>query len=207
MGRLFAILAGICLMSLLAVAPARAHKVIASAYASGQNLEGEVGFSNGDMAMDTLVEVFDPSGRKLGETRTDGDGFFSFAPSEAVDHLFVADLGAGHVARFTVMAADLPKGVAGGESANLVPATAATGTGKGTAADTPVASADGIAPAEIAALVSEAVKQEVRPLRREIAAYKETHDIQSILGGLGYILGLVGVVFYLMARRRLSMAP
>jgi nickel transport protein len=55
--------------------------------------------------------------------------------------------------------------------------------------------------------VSEAVKQEVRPLRREIAAYQETHDIQSILGGLGYILGLVGVVFYLMARRRLSMAP
>ncbi|WP_413206022.1 cobalt ABC transporter permease [Rhodospirillum sp. A1_3_36] len=190
-------------MSLLTVAPARAHKVIASAYASGQNLEGEVGFSNGDMAKDTLVEVFDPAGRKLGETRTDGDGFFTFTPTEAVDHHFVADLGAGHVARFTVVAADLPKGLTGGGGG----AMSAPATASGEPSDIPVASGGGVVPAEIAALVSEAVKQEVRPLRREITAYKEKHDIQSILGGLGYILGLVGVVFYLMARRRLSTAP
>ncbi|MCF8478829.1 MAG: cobalt ABC transporter permease [Rhodospirillum sp.] len=199
MRRFFSILAGICLIFVLAVTPARAHKVIASAYASGQNLEGEVGFSNGEMAKDTLVEVFDPSGRKLGETQTDGEGFFSFTPTEAVDHLFVADLGAGHVARFTVPISDLPKSLTGG---GKVPATAT-----GAPLETPVASRGAIPSAEIAALVSEAVKQEVRPLRREITAYKEKHDIQSILGGLGYILGLVGVVFYLMARRRLSMAP
>ncbi|NIY97843.1 cobalt ABC transporter permease, partial [Salipiger sp. HF18] len=50
----------------------------------------------------------------------------------------------------------------------------------------------------------EAVRDEVRPLRREIAAYREHNDLQSILGGIGYIVGLFGLGFYLAARRKLA---
>ena len=52
--------------------------------------------------------------------------------------------------------------------------------------------------------IAEAVRNEVRPLRREIAAYKEKNDLQTILGGIGYIAGLFGVGFYVAARRRLK---
>ena len=48
------------------------------------------------------------------------------------------------------------------------------------------------------------VRAEMRPIRREIAALKETRDMQSILGGIGYIIGLFGVGFYLAARRKLK---
>jgi nickel transport protein len=45
------------------------------------------------------------------------------------------------------------------------------------------------------------VRDEVRPLRREITAYKEKNDLQTVLGGIGYIVGLFGLAFFLMARR------
>jgi nickel transport protein len=57
---------------------------------------------------------------------------------------------------------------------------------------------------ELAKLKSElraAVRLETKPLRKEIAAYKEKNDLQTILGGIGYIIGLFGIGFYIAARR------
>lgn len=52
--------------------------------------------------------------------------------------------------------------------------------------------------------IAEAVRDEMRPLRREIAAYREHNDFQTILGGIGYIVGLFGLGFYVAARRKLA---
>ena len=190
---------GVLLCGLLAVTPAQAHKVIVSAYAAGTTIEGEIGFSSGDMAVDTPVVVTTPDGRPLGETRTDTDGFFTFTPTEAVDHVFRADMGAGHVAEVVVSAADLPKSVTG--------AAASTGGAPSPQAVPPQVSADiddtAITPA-VRDMIAEAVRDEIRPLRRELVAYREKNDVQSILGGIGYIAGLFGLAFFLMARRRLK---
>lgn len=172
-----------------------AHKVIASVYPAGDTIEGEVGFSNGDMASGKVVEVFDPSGAKLGEATTDDNGLFVFKPTVAVAHIFRADLGAGHVAIAEVAAADLPRGLQKGPGA---PRAAATGAAEGGAK--PAAAGAGAGTAEIAAMI----RAEIKPLRKEIAAYKEKNDLQSILGGIGYILGLAGIGFYVAARRRLK---
>ena len=54
-------------LTLLALpVPALAHKVIAAVFPSGSAIEGEVGFSNGDMATDQPVQVFGPDGALLG---------------------------------------------------------------------------------------------------------------------------------------------
>ena len=75
----------------------------------------------------------------------------------------------------------------------------------------PAATTDATNPAPVAGLtaeerdvIAEAVRDEIRPLRREIAAYKEKNDLQTILGGLGYILGLFGLGFYIAARRKMA---
>ncbi len=186
------------------VAPAQAHKVIAGVFASGDALEGELGFSNGDMAADTLVEVFDENGTKLGETTTDGDGFFVYMPTQAIPHVFKADLGAGHVAEVAVPVADLPRSLREGPSP---PAEATAGISP---EETPSPSSPPATPSvtdeALRDLVINAVKDQVRPLRREISAYKESQDLQSVLGGIGYIVGLTGVVFFMMARRKLAAA-
>ncbi|SIO32656.1 nickel transport protein [Rhodovulum sp. ES.010] len=186
----------IVLCLILVPLPAAAHKVIASAFPSGDAIEGEVGFSSGDMAGNLLVEVFDGAGTKLGEAMTDADGFFTYVPTQPVRHVFRADLGAGHVAEFEMAAEDV--------AAILGAAEAAAAPASGAAPDGPATNpAIGLSDADKAAIAA-IMRDEMRPLRREVAAYKEHHDIQTVLGGIGYIAGLFGLGFYFAARRRLA---
>ncbi|MCW2301964.1 hypothetical protein M2324_000343 [Rhodovulum sulfidophilum] len=214
----------------LAPLPALAHKVIAAVYADGALIEGEVGFSNGDMAADATVAVSDPEGNPLGETATDADGMFTFRPSVAVAHVFHADLGAGHVAEVTMSAEDVaaildsPAARAAAEAAadtggipgagqaeaasdggnpSTFPLDAASGTAAVGSSAVPLTAAPGLSDADKAA-VAKIVRDEMRPLRREIAAYREKNDLQSILGGIGYIVGIFGLGFYVAARRRMK---
>ena len=168
---------------------AMAHKVIATVYAAGDMIEGEIGLSNGEMAKGQTVRITGPDGAVLGEVTTDDEGFFTFTPTLAVDHHFSADMGMGHVARVVLPVAELPKG--------LQPVVATAAPAPEPVATAPVAAID---PAQIATVV----RDEMRPIRREIAALKEARDLQSILGGIGYIVGLFGLGFYLAARRKLK---
>lgn len=188
-----ATLASILSMSL--VAPVYAHKVVADAYASDDVIEGEVGFSNGDMAVGILVEVFDPAGNKLGEVTTDEEGFFLFKPTQVIEHVFRANLGAGHVAEFKVAVEDLP--VIDGAAAPVTTTVSevASETQQMTASVSQVSSAD-----------LRGIKQELKLMRKEIAAYKEKNDFQNILGGLGYIIGLCGLYVFFLARREKKQA-
>lgn len=173
--------------------PALAHKVIAGIFPAGGAIEGEIGFSNGDMAADTEVIVTGPDGQELGRATTDADGFFTFVPAVNVAHTFRADLGAGHIADVTMPADQVAAilGKAGPEAGSTTASAADT---------TPAISPTGGERQAIA----EALRDELRPLRREIAAYREHNDLQTILGGIGYIAGLFGLGFYLAARRRLT---
>ncbi|MBN9675129.1 cobalt ABC transporter permease [Salipiger bermudensis] len=192
MRHLFLIAALLC-----APLPALAHKVIAGVFPSGDAIEGELGFSNGDMAAGTEVVVTGPDGAELGRTITDEDGFFLFVPTAPVAHTFRADLGAGHVAEVTMPAEEVA-GILGA-------AAPATPEAEPPAAPAPDADASMAALAETQRrAIAEAVRNEIRPLRREIAAYREHNDLQTILGGIGYIVGLFGLGFYLAARRRLA---
>jgi nickel transport protein len=187
-------LAGLLIAAALAVTgvPAQAHKIIASVFPSGADVEGEIGFSNGDMATDTLVEVFDPQGNKLDEVTTDSDGFFVYTPSGKVDLVFRADLGAGHIAEARFAIADLTS-VANGVEANATTQTA-TAIAQSSEPERAIPKAQ-------EELIAGIVRGELRPLRREISAYKEKNDLQSILGGIGYVFGFFGIAYYLAARR------
>lgn len=69
--------------------------------------------------------------------------------------------------------------------------------------------AEDIAPASddaLRALVAEAVEQQVRPLRRELAAYKDEAGLMDALGGIGYIFGIFGIAAWVASRRRAKAA-
>ena len=161
---------------------AQAHKVVFAVYDEGETVEGEVGFSNGDMAAGALVEYFTPDGKKLGETKSDQDGLFTLPLRGKGSFLFKANLGAGHI----------------GEAV-LNRAGGATPTVAKTASKSPVT-------AELEKLIERGVARQIKPLRKELAAYKEENDLQKILGGLGYIIGLAGIGFYMAARQKLKKA-
>lgn len=194
--------------------PALAHKVLASVYPDGALIEGEIGFSNGDVAAHATVEVRDADGNRIGEAVTDGDGVFTWRPTGPGALVFHADLGGGHVADTGMSAAevqailDSPAARAQAGPAVETP----TGAGAGNPSTVPLGAVSGGLPVAVAAAglsdadkaaIAKMVRDEMRPLRREIAAYREHNDIQSILGGIGYIAGLFGLGFYIAARRRM----
>ncbi|SIS85895.1 cobalt ABC transporter permease [Phaeovulum vinaykumarii] len=207
--------------ALCAPLPALAHKVIASVYPSGAMIEGEVGFSDGTMGVNVPVLVSGPDGKVLATLTSDDEGFFTYTPTQAVALTFRADLGAGHVATASMAQDEVARIVGKGAAPTAAPAAAAPDTATSAAPDTAAAagatspSAQGATPpsAQGATLnaaerdaVAEMLRDELRPLRKEIAAYREKNDLQAILGGIGYIIGLFGVGFYVAARRRLAQA-
>ncbi|WP_068112821.1 cobalt ABC transporter permease [Tropicimonas marinistellae] len=207
----------VCLALSLALLPlpAVAHKVVMGVFPSGTQIEGELGFSSGDTAKEgTPIEVFDENGTKLGETVTDADGFFVFTPRTAVTHVFRANLGAGHVGEATMpadeVAALLGTSVVGAAASSVANAAAPETPGAAAtiaiAAEPNTAQLTSAPPALGADDIARIVRDEMRPLRKEIAAYKEKNDLQSILGGIGYIVGLFGLGFYVAARHRLRSA-
>lgn len=179
--------------------PAAAHKVIFAVFKSGDVVEGELGFSNGDMSSGATIEAFDSAGNKIGEAVTDADGFFVYTPTEAITHVFKADMGAGHVAEAEMTANDIADilGVAAAEETIAVGTQSAAPTATGNVTVASLSSEERLA-------IAEAVRDEMRPLRRELAAYREKNDLQTVLGGLGYIFGLFGLYFYIAARRRME---
>ena len=204
------------------VLPAHAHKVVISAYAEDTFIEGEIGFSSGDVAPDAIVEVFDEGGNKIGETKTDADGVFQYTPTQKIPLIFRSNLGQGHIANYRMEIEDLPDIASTTDEATSSDASAlVTAPANPTVESSAEAvnAAANINPALLEALVKEgvkaelksfksniasAVRKEVKPLRKELAAYKEKNDMQSILGGIGYICGLFGIGFYVAARRERS---
>ncbi len=183
--------------------PAAAHKVIAMAWVDGDRIEGEIAFSSGAAAeAGAAVEVFGPDGRPLGATVVEDGGLFSFTPTVRVDHRFVADLGAGHVADLTVPAEDLPAVLGGATAVALDLAAVGAAAAAERSAATAAAAAPAIDPAALEAMVRAAVAAEVRPLRRALAAFEERTRWHDVLGGVGYIFGLFGIAAYVAVWRR-----
>lgn len=86
-----------------------AHKVILFAYVEGDTVFVESGFGDGTVCNNAGIEVFDPSGKKLLEGRTDGNGKFSFKSPRRTDLKLVLDAGMGHREEFMVLAEELPE--------------------------------------------------------------------------------------------------
>ncbi|HDL08454.1 MAG TPA: hypothetical protein ENG35_06930, partial [Desulfobacteraceae bacterium] len=57
--------------------PALAHRVFLTACVEGDAVFVEAGFSDGTLCKHSAIEVFDPSGKKLLEGKTDEKGGFS----------------------------------------------------------------------------------------------------------------------------------
>lgn len=183
------VVAGLCFLLLLTPNPALAHKVLTSYWAEEDTIEGEIGFSNGEYALPgTAVEVTTTEGEHLGEAVIGEEGIFSFTPTQPIPHRFHANMGAGHIADFIVAIEDLPHKLA----------SRAKPTEMAKPEDSPVIAV----PTGLDQRIAAAVRREVKPLRKEIAAYKEKNDLQSILGGIGYIVGIFGLYMFVQSRRR-----
>ena len=167
------------LFVLLSSRSVMAHRVVAAVYAIDGVIEGEIGFSNGKMARDALVEIFAESGEKLGELYTDSNGFFTYRPPSVQALSFRADLSAGHIARVDLAAEDLSAGLFAAEGADANAGQNRRSEG-----------------------ASSGLRRDIVNLRKDIAAFRAERRFQDILGGIGFILGLFGIAAFVMGRKK-----
>lgn len=199
------------LACLLCAAPALAHKVNVFAVAENGALVGEAFFGGGGKAMDSPVEVYDAGGAMVAQGRTGADGTFriplpaAFTPPLRV----VLKAGEGHQNDYTLTAQDL--GLAAGTVSSAPAPAAAPSPASGPAAIGPAASGPAVAApagtmdeARLAALVEQAVAKAVPPIVEEklaplrlqltrMAEQDQSARMREIIGGLGWIIGLVGI--------------
>jgi nickel transport protein len=192
-------LAAIILAVALHAAPAWAHKLSVVAVAEGTTIRGRAYLHGSAAVRGATVSVFDPQGQKLGQTTTDEQGKFTLEARTRCDHRIIVDSGDGHRAECEVRAAALPaslpaRGELGSPAADQPPEGPAT----------PAVGPGAPAPAEDQQLKAkvELLAQQVEQLQTRVAEFGQQARLQDIVGGLGYILGLMGLAFYFLGVRR-----
>lgn len=184
----------ILLLSLIFSGAALAHKVNMFANVEGDRVTVEGYFSDGKKAKDATIQVFAPDGTKLLQGKADGEGVFSFDVPQVTDLRISLYAGMGHRTEYTVPAAEL-QGAAGASGSRAVDDGIAVPT---SSQSTAIASVE---PAEIRAIVQQAVGEALTPVMRNLSELKEQKSFSDIIGGVGFIVGLFGIFFYLKARR------
>jgi nickel transport protein len=89
-------------------------------------------------------------------------------------------------------------------TASTAATTGNTGTHQGKAASTsaPTVAATGLNPAELEALLGKVLDAKLAPIKHALAAQdNDGPSLRDIVGGLGWILGLLGVAAYMQARK------
>jgi len=189
----------IVLYMAMSVPWALAHKVLLTAYVEGDTVFVEGGFSDGTSCKNARIEVFDPSGNKLLEGKTNEDGEFSFKPPQKTDLKLVLNAGMGHRGEYTVPADELPD-MTSVQKARTEAIPALTIESRKPQASEAVARID---PKEIESIVDRVIQKRLRPLIQLVAkSQRETgFSPTEIFGGIGYILGLMGIAMYFRYRK------
>lgn len=169
-----------------------AHKVNVFAWVEGDTVFVEGYFPGGKKSQDSLVEVFNPAGTKLLEGRTNEKGEFSFKIPERIDLTIVLTASMGHKNDFIVPASDFQEGA----SASSTPAQVFAGRAEDTSAH----------PADLSQLegmIDRALDRKLAPVMKLIRdTRKEEPTVTEIIGGIGYIVGLFGLVMYFKSRNK-----
>ena len=194
------VLVALSALLLLDARAALAHRLSVFAYAEGSTIQGSAYFAGGGAASGAEVTVYGPDGAVLGTTTTGEAGEFTFEATLRVDHRITVETADGHAAEFVVAATDLPASLPGGPEPSAVDVTAVEGA-IAAEVDLP-GTMPAIDDAALEAMVSRAVQQQIRPLREDLIAYADAVRVSDIMGGIGYIVGIFGVLAYVLSLRR-----
>lgn len=175
---------------------AYAHKVKLFATATGNLITGYAYFPGGGRVSNIPIKVWGPEGTAFGETLTNAEGEFSYTVTQRVVHTFTLDTGDGHHASYTVTAAELSDTLPlpSVEKTNLLTPL--------TQDKVIVNQAISLSPQELENLLEQVVSKQIRPLREQLDAYEDKIRLHDIWGGIGYIFGVMGILFYANKRTR-----
>ena len=206
----------ICLMMIRLPSIAEAHKVNIFAYAEGERIFTESYFNDGSPCKGSKVQVYDAEGKEILEGDTDEEGFFSFRIHQRMDLRIVLTASMGHKAEYRMSASEIPETVSqspGDQDSFSSPGEKVSGkkmtaevTDENVEEETssqPLISMD---MDQLRSVVEDAVdralEKRMKPLIHSMARAQDRGvSLNDIIGGIGYIFGLMGVILYFKKRK------
>ena len=188
---LFVLLTVLCFAS-----QALAHRLSVFAYEEQGNLQVESFFSGNRPSRNCPVTLTAPGSTKVlaqGKTNDAGKATFPL-PAKGGDVQVTVNCGDGHRGEW------LYEGLAGEDLAEIkeprqVPAT---GNEPSPSSASPLPLAD----EQLRHIIAQELDKQLAPIRRQLAHNSDRQpSLQDILGGIGYLLGLAGLVTYFRSRR------
>lgn len=197
---------------LLMAAPAMSHGLNVFAWLENDQILVQCDFGQGRPAANAAIAVYDSADHKeLIQGRTDSLGRYAFVVPAVIRDghglLIVADAGQGHRGEWTMDASELYSAAsltAGFDAA----AIQARQNGQDhvhiqmTPTNPPMVQGP-VTQEQIKNIVQEVLELKLSPLRKEIAAHAVSsgRTIVEIVGGIGWIIGLVGIGLYFKSRK------
>ncbi len=207
------LLSACCILLAIYLLPtvAYAHKVSVYAYAEDGKVFAEGYFSDGTRTRNSLIEVFDAkTGEKLLKGKTDNEGKFSFNIPKATSLKLVLHASMGHRNDYTLSAKEVKEAMGLRESGvrsqkSEVRKQTEERSSRLSKSATPMTIASGVSSAEIETIVERIMDRKLQPVITILLKLKENSEkpgLTEILGGIGYIIGLMGIAMYFKSRRR-----
>lgn len=192
--RQFVLLAA-CLLTLSLLWPglAMAHRVNVFAWVEGDTVYTESKFSGGKRVNGGEVLIYDLKGNELLSGKTNAKGEFSFKIPRKTAMKIVLQAGMGHQGDWTIPLSEIdPQKSAAEPSASQEEQKRTSETGT----LTPSVDLD-----QVRHGLEQALDRKLSPVLKRLAeAQDKGPTFRDILGGIGYILGLLGLAAYLHFR-------
>lgn len=193
----------VCLCLFFCVVPAFAHKVTIFAWVEGDTVHTQSKFSGGKRAKNSTVVVYDMDGNQLLEGKTDENGEFSFKVPKKTGLKVALKASMGHLAEWTIPAEEIT-GVADAS----VSGAPEVGTDSDLQEAAPLTeqresqpTGVGLSREEVQALIDASLDRKLTPVLNMLAdAVDPGPRLSDVIGGIGYIFGLVGVALYFSSR-------
>ncbi len=202
------ILVVLCLV--ISAGSAFAHKAIIFAWVEGDTVFTQSKLSGSRKAVNAIVVVYDTDGNQLLDGKTDKNGEFSFKIPKRSALKIVLKASMGHLAEWTIPAEEIVADV--GDVGHSHMENEANEDSKETSEDSATVknkTANSL-PAHVyfehqalQQMIDKSLDKKLTPITNMLAKSMDREPgITEILGGIGYILGLVGIALYVASRRR-----
>jgi len=199
------------LFSFLFYNRAFAHKVSIFAYSEGSIIYTESYFPDGSPVINGEIQVYDSNNKLILNGKTDNKGIYNFKAPKIDDLKIVLLASMGHRAEFVlkkeeIATADTEDGNVNNVSiskSQIGGISVQNKTGVNKTSENVALSTGNVTADEIRKIVSEEVAKELKPIARGIAKLEENKPGPTeIIGGIGYIIGLIGITMFFLAKKR-----
>ncbi len=167
-----------------------AHKVNIFAYVEGDTVYTESYFSDGTKVKDGVVQVYDSQGTKLLEGKTNENGEFNFKPLKKDDLKIVLLASMGHKNTYVLSADELPNIIAAQKPEKAEPQ------------EFKVKDIAQVDLDQIKRIINTSLDEKLKPIMRQLTkAQQREVSFTEVIGGIGYIFGIMGIILYFLSKK------